>query len=571
MGAHIAVPHGVAVLDIHDGRWALWQVSVHPTGGPMRASSTNAIVTDGFDAAAFDCVSYNRPLLLSERALIACDEQRVLDSARMKPKDFLRDCESWVSSLQQTFWNENDRRLAHNVQVAEDRKAARAAGLLVSDMKRLAPLQDIDWPAPPPSSVWESDPLSTKSASEEALRIARGCIQLLNYWLDIESDRTRKSRPYFHRAGAAIRPWPSPAKEPIPGLQTDIRQSEPPLGHIPEVASRTAPFSSDRGTSMSLSFTAIDFETANARRGSICSVGLTKVINGVVTATTSWLINPPDDGGFDDFNTRIHGITAQDVRDAPTWPSSLSRILDFIDGDIVVAHNAAFDAGALREACDFAGLAWPIIDYTCTLVMSRALLDLPAYKLPWVAEALSIPTFDHHEAGADAAAAALIAIALAESKSAITIQDLVAHAGVKMGRIDPDSWSGSRRASKPARARLDLQGLEVDPNGPMAGEVVCFTGKISWIREDAQAMVVRHGGTTSTKPTKKTTILVTGDFDERTFRPGMKYSSSLARAFDLVDEGHALEIMTEADFRLKFEPNEGVRECTPKETAKSFV
>jgi DNA polymerase-3 subunit epsilon len=49
---------------------------------------------------------------------------------------------------------------------------------------------------------------------------------------------------------------------------------------------------------MPLSFTAIDFETANARRGSICSVGLTKVTNGVVTASTSWLITPPDGAGL---------------------------------------------------------------------------------------------------------------------------------------------------------------------------------------------------------------------------------------------------------------------------------
>jgi DNA polymerase III epsilon subunit-like protein len=321
---------------------------------------------------------------------------------------------------------------------------------------------------------------------------------------------------------------------------------------------------------MSFSFTSIDFETANARRGSVCSVGLTKVVDGVVTASTSWLIAPPDGGDFDAYSVGIHGITADDVQDAPDWASSLPRILNFVDGDVVVAHNAAFDAGVLRAACDFAGLAWPTVDYTCTLVLSRALLDLPAYKLPWVAEALAIPSFDHHEAGADATAAALIAIALAESRGAITIQDLVAHAGLKMGRIDPDSWSGSRKASNPARARLDLENLEVDPNGPMAGEVVCFTGKISWVREDAQAMVIRHGGSISKKPTLKTTLLVTGDFDERTFRPGMKYSSSIAKAFALVEGGQTLEIMTEADFRQKLEPEQGVRKFTLEETAESI-
>ena len=213
MGAQIAVPHGIAILDIHEGRWALWQVSVNAAGGPMRASSTNAIVTDGFDGAAFDCVSYNRPLLLSERALAACREQRVLDSVRLKPEVFLQDCESWVAALQQDFWDENDRRLAHNLQLSADRKAAKAAGAQVPDTKRLAPLQDIDWPAPPPSSAWESDPACTKPVSEEALRMARGCIRLLNYWLDIESDRTRKNRSYFHDAGTVIRPWPIPANE----------------------------------------------------------------------------------------------------------------------------------------------------------------------------------------------------------------------------------------------------------------------------------------------------------------------------------------------------------------------
>jgi hypothetical protein len=213
VSAHIAVPHGIAVLDIHEGRWAWWQVSMSSAGGPLRASPTNAIVTEGFDGAAFDCVSYNRPVLLSERALIACREQRVLDSVRLRPDIFLQDCESWVSALQQTFWDENDRRLAHNLQLSADRKAAKAVGAPVADTKRLAPLQDIDWPAPPPSSAWESDAACTRPVSEEALRIARGCIRLLNYWLDIESYRTRKNRSYLHDASTRIRPWPSPAIE----------------------------------------------------------------------------------------------------------------------------------------------------------------------------------------------------------------------------------------------------------------------------------------------------------------------------------------------------------------------
>jgi DNA polymerase III epsilon subunit-like protein len=314
---------------------------------------------------------------------------------------------------------------------------------------------------------------------------------------------------------------------------------------------------------MTLSFTAIDFETANSRRGSICSVGLTKVVNGSIRETTSWLISPPDDGGFAAFNTAIHGVTAADVRNAPDWASSLQDILDFIDGDVVIAHNAAFDIGALRDACSFAGIDWPELDYACTLVLARALLDLPVYKLPWVADALQIPSFDHHEAGADARACALIAVALAESHGAATVAELLSSAHVRPGRTESNFWSGSRKASSgTAGPRSVLGPGEINPHGPMADEVVCFTGKISWSRDDAKELVVRNGGTFNPgKPTKKTTIMVTGDYDERSLRPGTTFGTKLARAFVLVEEGQKLEIMTEDDFRQKLDPEEGNREA----------
>ncbi|GAA1917221.1 exonuclease domain-containing protein [Arthrobacter gandavensis] len=314
---------------------------------------------------------------------------------------------------------------------------------------------------------------------------------------------------------------------------------------------------------MTLSFTAIDFETANRSRGSICSVGLAKVVDGRILETRSWIISPPDGGGFDAFNSALHGITAADTVDAPDWNSSLSEILDFIGDDTVLAHNAGFDIGALRDACDFAGLEWPVLNYTCTLVLARTMLDLPVYKLPWVTEALGIPPFDHHEAGADAQACALVAIALAESRGSNSVTDLLTAAGVRLGRVEGMSWLGSQKA-RPVSQRTPRAALvpgEINPDGPMAGEVVCFTGRISWSREDAQEMVVRNGGTCSMgKPTRKTTILVTGDYDESSLRPGMTFGNKLARAFELVEQGQKLEIMTEDDFRQKLDVQEGHRD-----------
>ena len=77
------------------------------------------------------------------------------------------------------------------------------------------------------------------------------------------------------------------------------------------------------------SWVAIDFETANALRGSPCSVGLVKVKEGQIVEEWSSLIRPPDGRDhFDAFNTAIHGITADQVRDAPGWPETLGMNRD---------------------------------------------------------------------------------------------------------------------------------------------------------------------------------------------------------------------------------------------------
>jgi DNA polymerase III epsilon subunit-like protein len=91
-------------------------------------------------------------------------------------------------------------------------------------------------------------------------------------------------------------------------------------------------------------FAAIDVETANAQRASICAVGIAVVQDGEVTERHHWLVRPPDD--YEDsslFNTRIHGIRAADGEDAPAFASLVPRISDLLSGLPVVAHDASFD------------------------------------------------------------------------------------------------------------------------------------------------------------------------------------------------------------------------------------
>ena len=67
-------------------------------------------------------------------------------------------------------------------------------------------------------------------------------------------------------------------------------------------------------------FLAIDFETANAQRGSACALGWAEFQAGRLVDSGRLLINPQlSDEQWDSFNISIHGIKPEDVRGAPRF------------------------------------------------------------------------------------------------------------------------------------------------------------------------------------------------------------------------------------------------------------
>jgi DNA polymerase-3 subunit epsilon len=180
-------------------------------------------------------------------------------------------------------------------------------------------------------------------------------------------------------------------------------------------------------------FTAIDFETANGKRASVCAVGLAVVEDGQVARRVRQLIRPQP-LVFDPFNISIHGITEKDVADAPTfaeyWPSLWSNV----QGPLA-AHNASFDMSCLRHALDQSGTPYPETDYYCTRVLSRlAWPQHPTYALDHIAQSLGI-LFQHHDAEEDAVACALILLAACRQVNASTLADLQDTLGVRVGRM----------------------------------------------------------------------------------------------------------------------------------------
>ena len=159
------------------------------------------------------------------------------------------------------------------------------------------------------------------------------------------------------------------------------------------------------------SFVAIDFETANAQRCSICSVGLVVVKDGEIVDRIYRLIRPePEEYSY--WNVQVHGLTEADTADAPVFSEVWAEIENLLpEGLPFVAHNKSFDEGCLKVAFRAYGMDYPDYEFYCTCVQSRRVFKhLPDHKLPTVAEYCGYSLEDHHHALADAEACAQIAL-----------------------------------------------------------------------------------------------------------------------------------------------------------------
>ncbi|MFV0495713.1 3'-5' exonuclease [Mycobacterium sp.] len=193
-----------------------------------------------------------------------------------------------------------------------------------------------------------------------------------------------------------------------------------------------------------LDYTAIDFETANSRRGSPCAVGLVRVRDGAPVAERRWLMRPPEVlDYFEARNVHIHGITADMVADKPRWREVLPDLVTFIGDDVVVAHNAAFDTGVIRYACDVDNIEWPEIRFLCTLVVARRVLSLSSYRLPSVLDALGLSIKHHHDALDDARAVVDVVGGLAVCQGVDDLGGLSRSTGVRIGRMAGGFYQGS--------------------------------------------------------------------------------------------------------------------------------
>ncbi len=189
-------------------------------------------------------------------------------------------------------------------------------------------------------------------------------------------------------------------------------------------------------TSMPLDFTAIDFETANGSPASPCAVGLIRVRDSKPVATLELLFRPPvPHDWFSEGNIRVHGITPAMVQDAPAYSEVINQMLEFIDEDLLVAHNASFDMGVLAASAKAINHELPKLRYGCSLKIARKTYNLESYRLNAVAYAVGHEEFEHHNALADSDACARIVINAAQRHGVQDLPELLAVTKVRLGAL----------------------------------------------------------------------------------------------------------------------------------------
>ena len=192
-----------------------------------------------------------------------------------------------------------------------------------------------------------------------------------------------------------------------------------------------------------LTFNAIDVETANRTRASICQIGIAQVQVGKIKRAASFLVNPEEP--FESFQASLHGINEEAVSEAETMLSIHPKLCRLIERAPLASHSL-FDKQALEKAASKYGLTMPQIKWLDTGRVARSAwpdrYDGSSWGLKKIATDLGIE-FLHHDAAEDARAAA----------------EILLHACRHTG-LDVDDWLEQAGYERSPAAQTNTQQVE---------------------------------------------------------------------------------------------------------------
>lgn len=239
----------------------------------------------------------------------------------------------------------------------------------------------------------------------------------------------------------------------------------------------------------------------------------------------------PEEEIFDYGLIYEFGATANQLESAPNFPAVYEQICSLLQGQTVLYHMPS-NKLALQAVCNRYGLSLPEANYINSERIVRRVWaehSQSGYGLGSMRAALDIP------ANLTSTEATYEIIQRAIEHTGLSLEELIELANRPRVRL---------------RENSHIESMEGNPDGPLYGETIVFTGSLDRPRKDLRDVVVALGCNFADSLTRETTILVVGNYNNPTVLTTGK-SGKLTKAEKLNKDGKAhIEIMSSDSFYM---------------------
>lgn len=242
-------------------------------------------------------------------------------------------------------------------------------------------------------------------------------------------------------------------------------------------------------------FTVFDFETAFPSFP--CQIGITTIVDGVITDSFMRYIQPPVNK-YSDVCMAVHGITPEVTKNAPFFPEVWEEIKQYFKNTTIVAHNLPFDLNVLQTALEHYNIDFdfPNVDAvdTCQL-LGRKKLNVLCYQY-------GIEIGNHHNALDDSLACAKLLLAHLQGKEPIRTDEPADEAPIVIPQHQ------YHQAITGDVLKKDLS--KANPDNPFYDKKVVITGVFSMDRKEVASILKTLGADVDTSITKRTNFVCIG-------------------------------------------------------------
>lgn len=279
-------------------------------------------------------------------------------------------------------------------------------------------------------------------------------------------------------------------------------------------------------------YTVVDTETTglDPQKNRLIEIAAIRVRNGKEVARFETLVNPKRK--LSQKIVQLTGITEEELKSAPTTEEALKKFMEFLQDDVIVAHNANFDVDFLYDSlvrCGYEPLKNNFVD---TLRLARCVCPgFENYKLATLAQEFQIDQPTAHRALADCETT----LAVMEKLRTIVAQE----------QIDLTKFQKTAFLTNQKVAGLTAHPGMERPESSVYQKTFAFTGELeSMTRREAAQAVLDLGGICKDQVSSKVNYLVVGTPENYSTSTGAKKQ----KALELVEKGKEIHFLTESMF-----------------------